>query len=485
VKVAFNSWEFIVFFAFVYAAYLLLRDYRQQNVLLLVSSYYFYAAWDWRFLFLLLASTVLDYYCALRIDGSDNQRVRKTFLVCSIVGNLTLLGFFKYFNFFLDSLQPILAGFGLSVESLHLHIVLPVGISFYTFQEMSYTIDVYRGELKATRKFLDFALFVAFFPHMVAGPIMRASSLLVQFFRPRVIDRSMLASGGWLIFWGMWKKVVIADNMAALVDPIFASSSSVTWLMAYLGVLAFAFQIYADFSGYSDIARGLARLLGIELIQNFDLPYFAANPSDFWRRWHISLSTWLKDYVYVSLGGNRGGTLATYRNLMLTMFLGGLWHGAAWNYVWWGIYHGGLLIGHRLLLGRGERKSAGGSGWRWAISAAVMFQFTLFGWLLFRCTRRVLMAGYTRDDSFNQITEMLTSFRNGWGVDTTSLQLLATIGAFCLPLLLIQFVQFRSGEPLFIRLLPTPAREGVIAVLLVAWLLWGIQSGDSFIYFQF
>lgn len=483
--VVFNSWEFIAFFGFIYAIYLLLPSYRQQNTLLLIASYYFYAAWDWRFMFLLLTSTVLDYYCALQIDTREDPRRRKVFLACSVVGNLTLLGFFKYFNFFLDGLQPLLATFGLSVERLHLDIVLPVGISFYTFQEMSYTIDVYRGELKATRRFLDFALFVAFFPNMVAGPIMRASTLLVQVLRPRVIDRSMLATGGWLIFWGLWKKVVIADNMAALADAIFANSASVSWLMAYLGVVAFAFQIYADFSGYSDIARGLARLMGIELMQNFDSPYCAVNPSDFWRRWHISLSTWLKDYVYVPLGGNRGGSLATYRNLMLTMFLGGLWHGAAWNYVWWGIYHGVLLIGHRLL-GRSKHQTrVGGAEWRRAISTAAMFQFTLFGWLLFRCTRRVLVAGHGQDDSLNQILEMLTSYRNGWGFDAASGHLLATIAAFCLPLLLIQFVQFRSGEPLFIRLLPTPARAGVVAALSVSWLVWGVQSGDAFIYFQF
>ena len=485
VTLLFNSWEFVVFFGFVYGIYLLLPGYRQQNILLLIASYYFYAAWDWRFMFLLLSSTLLDYYCALQIDTSEDPRRRKTFLVCSIAGNLTLLGFFKYFNFFLDSLQPLLGSFGLSVERLHLHIVLPVGISFYTFQEMSYTIDVYRGELKATRKFLDFALFVAFFPHMVAGPIMRASTLLVQFFRPRVIDRSMLTTGSWLIFWGLWKKVVIADNMAALADPVFAGSASVSWLMAYLGVVAFAFQIYADFSGYSDIARGLARLLGIELMQNFDLPYFAVNPSDFWRRWHISLSTWLKDYVYVSLGGNRHGPVATYRNLMVTMFLGGLWHGAAWNYVWWGIYHGVLLVVHRLLRGTNQSARSGGVGWRWAISSVVMFQFTLLGWLLFRCTRRVLVAGYSQDDSLNQIVEMLTSYRNGWGFDAASWQLLAAIAALCLPLLLMQFLQFRSGEPLFIRLLPMPARAGVVAALSVSWLIWGVQSGDAFIYFQF
>lgn len=481
----FNSWEFVVFFLVVYGVYLVLPSYRQQNLWLLAASYYFYSAWDWRFLLLLLSSTVLDYVCALVIDTSVNPRVRKGFLVASVVGNLTLLGFFKYFNFFLDNLQLMLGPMGLSVNALHLHIVLPVGISFYTFQEMSYTIDVYRRELPATRNFLDFALFVAFFPHMIAGPIMRASTLLVQFFRPRTIDAAKVTSGCWLIFWGLWKKIVIADNMALIADPIFAASASVTWGMAYLGVLAFAFQIYADFSAYSDIARGLARLLGIELMQNFDLPYFAVNPSDFWRRWHISLSTWLRDYLYVSLGGNRGSTLRTYRNLFVTMFFGGLWHGAAWNYVWWGSYHGLLLIAHRLWRGPERRGVAATEGWRRALWTAVMFQFTLFGWLLFRCTRTLVIDGRRVDDSFRQIIEMLTAFQNGWGFDLDSLRLLGTIILFCLPLLFVQWGQFRSSDQFFMLQLPVPARAAVLATLSMVWLVWGIQSGDAFIYFQF
>src|SRR5882724_4541117 len=203
---------------------------------------------------------------------------------------------------------------------------------------MSYTIDVYRREIRATRSLLDFAVFVAFFPHMVAGPIQRAANLLYQVARPRRLTRAAFVSGGWLIVWGLWKKIVIADNLARIVDPIFAGSATVAALPAYLGAVAFAFQIYCDFSAYSDIARGVARLLGFELMLNFNLPYFATNPSDFWRRWHISLSNWLRDYLYIPLGGSRGGEARTYRNLGLTMLLGGLWHGAAWNYIWWGAY---------------------------------------------------------------------------------------------------------------------------------------------------
>src|SRR5262245_61490093 len=270
----FSSWDFAVFFVVVYAVYLCLPRFRQQNVLLLIASYYFYAAWDWRFLPLLAGSTLLDYVCARCIDASSHARTRKAFLAASVIGNLTLLGFFKYCGFFLDSLNGLLRGLGApSVAALHLDIVLPVGISFYTFQEMSYTIDVYRGEIAATRNLVDFACFVAFFPHMVAGPIMRAGVLLRQLTGPRRIEAPMLTMGAWLIVWGLWKKIVVADNVAVIADAVFARSGSASWAVAYVGVLAFAVQIYCDFSAYSDIARGLAKLMGIELMQNFNLPY--------------------------------------------------------------------------------------------------------------------------------------------------------------------------------------------------------------------
>jgi alginate O-acetyltransferase complex protein AlgI len=479
----FNSWDFVAFFVGVYALYLLASDYRHQNLLLLLASYYFYAAWNWRFLLLLLGSTVLDYVCALKIDSSGSPAVRKRFLVASIVGNLTLLGFFKYFNFFLDSLEPVVGRLGFTVEQLHLDIVLPVGISFYTFQEMSYTIDVYRREIRATRRFLDFALFVAFFPHMVAGPIMRASTLLTQFFRPRTVTRQHVVSAGWLILWGLWKKIVVADNMAFVADPIFEGSASTPWLRAYVGTVAFAVQIYADFSAYSDIARGVSRLLGIELMQNFNLPYFAVNPSDFWRRWHISLSNWLRDYLYIPLGGSRGTPGKTYRNLFLTMALGGLWHGAAWNFVGWGLYHGLLLAGQRLA--RTLRPVTAATGWPVAIRALVMFQFTLFGWLLFRCTRRIETRNGSVDDSLRQITEMITSFANGWGFDAVSARLAVTVLACWLPVLAVELVQYRTGDPFFVLKLPAPAQVALVASLVFTWVIWGVQVGQAFIYFQF
>src|SRR5262249_14161187 len=277
----------------------------------------------------------------------------------------------------------------------------------------------------------------------------------------------------------------MAVIMALTADPLFAHSARVPWAEAYLAVMAFAFQIYADFSAYSDVARGLARLLGIDLMQNFDLPYFARNPSDFWRRWHISLSTWLRDYLYIPLGGNRGTPTRTSVNLMLTMLLGGLWHGAAWNYVWWGAYHGALLMGHRWIV-PAPAAAAGGARWRRVGAMVLMFQFTLFGWLLFRCTRRVEVDGLLRDDSRAQVFEMLTSFRNGWGLDAaSSLAILLSIVAFGLPLLVMQVLQYWTGDPLCVLRLPMPARVVIVAGLSVVWLMWGIQAGDAFIYFQF
>jgi alginate O-acetyltransferase complex protein AlgI len=374
----------------------------------------------------------------------------------------------------------------LSTKMLRLDLVLPVGISFYTFQVMSYTIDIYRGELKPTRNFLDFALFVAFFPQLVAGPIERARRLLPQIGRQRSFDSKRFASGFWLIFWGLYKKIVIADNMAIIVDRVFAESASATCLMSYLGALAFAVQIYCDFSGYSDIARGCARTLGFELMRNFNLPYFAKDPREFWRRWHISLSTWLRDYLYISLGGNRKGRIRTDFNLFLTMVLGGLWHGAAWNFVWWGIYHGVLLIGHRRL-----SKNKGLIDLRQAplirfAKTFAMFHFTLFGWLLFRSNRTVVYGEWTRDDSFNQIIEFVMSYRNSLGFDAASMQILWKIVIFTMPLAFIQWFQFRSENHYFMLEWPSfYAKVALFTILSFTWLIWGVQTGESFIYFQF
>jgi alginate O-acetyltransferase complex protein AlgI len=339
----FNSLHFIWFFIVVYCAYRLL-PHRAQNWLLLAASYYFYAAWDWRFLGLLMASTIVDYTCALAIARAAAPRRRRALLVLSLAFNLTLLGFFKYFNFFADNLHVIFSALGWSVDFVTLRVLLPIGISFYTFMTMSYVIDVYRREIPATRDLLDFAVFVAFFPHLVAGPILRAARLLPQIDAPRRITREQLRDGAWLIAWGYFQKVFVADNLAALADAVFAPAAQPSGINVLVGVYAFAFQIYGDFAGYSNIARGTSKLMGIELIENFRFPYFVRTPQIFWRHWHISLSTWLRDYLYIPLGGSRGPEWKTWRNLIITMGLGGLWHGAAWTFVIWGLYHGVLLV---------------------------------------------------------------------------------------------------------------------------------------------
>jgi len=482
----FNSWQFVFFFLTVYTIYLLLPRFRWQNWFLLAVSYVFYAAWDWRFCFLMMVTTVIDYFCGLAMEASTEKRTKRIFLIVSVCSNLGVLGFFKYYKFFLSSLDSLLAPTGLTVDRLHLHIVLPVGISFYTFQAITYTADVYWGKLKPTRNLLDFALVVALFPQLVAGPIERAKVLLKQITQPRTIDEVKFTSGCWLIFWGLWKKIVLADNLAALVDPLFARSGSLTAAEAYLAVLGFAFQIYCDFSAYSDIARGAARLLGFELMVNFNCPYFATSPSDFWRRWHISLSSWLRDYLYVPLGGNRGGERKTYRNLMLTMMLGGLWHGAAWNFVWWGVYHGLILCVWRYF-GDGRRTEDEPSTLRWLGSILFMFQFTLFGWLLFRCNRVLpLPDGRTRDDSFNQIVEMLTSFRNGWGLTASAAQVLGTILACAVPLLTLEWLAQKRGQLIGeFRWVPRPALIALASGMVFSWLFWGVPYAETFIYFQF
>jgi alginate O-acetyltransferase complex protein AlgI len=341
--ILFNSFEFAIFFSCVYGIYLL-SNHRWQNRWLLLASYIFYGTWNWKFLGLIWTSTVIDYYCGKKIHETPSRNRRKAILLLSIGTNLGILAFFKYYNFFANSFESLMHIIGWRVDALTLQIVLPVGISFYTFQTMSYTIDIYRNKIEPTDRFLDFALFVTFFPQLVAGPIERAKNLLPQVSSDRVVTWEKLKEGVWLICWGLFKKVFIADNLAKIVDPVFSASNPISGAEALIAVYAFAFQIYGDFSGYSDIARGISKLLGFELMLNFRMPYFSKNIREFWSRWHISLSTWLKDYLYITMGGNRFGTLRTYRNLFLTMAIGGLWHGAAWTFVFWGMFHGLVLI---------------------------------------------------------------------------------------------------------------------------------------------
>ena len=305
----FNSLHFVWFFLVVSALYRLL-PHRGQNWLLLVASYYFYAAWDYRFLGLLVASTLVDYTCGLALGATHEPRRRRAVMWLSIGFNLTLLGFFKYFNFFADNLQSFSPALGWQLDFVTLRVLLPVGISFYTFVTMSYVIDVYRREIPPTRNLLDFAVFVAYFPHLVAGPILRATSLLPQIATPRRITAAQIRDGLWLIAWGFFQKIFVADNLAPLASPCSLPGAHATGVNVLLGTYAFAFQIYGDFAGYSNIARGTSKLLGIELIENFRFPYLVRTPQEFWRHWHISLSTWLRDYLYIPLGGSRGTAVA-------------------------------------------------------------------------------------------------------------------------------------------------------------------------------
>lgn len=464
----FTSIEFVIFFLVVLCSFWALKGRLfAQNALILAASYFFYGYWDVRFLYLIVISTVVDYFCAQMIDKgnieSKNQLKGASFLIActllfvllptdivignttqafslsiwfdevihnqlglsvlaasvailllakvlypklkelkptvraklfvtvSMVTNLSILGFFKYFNFFADSFSAMSTNlFGVTPASYTLDIILPVGISFYTFQTMSYTIDVYRKHIASSTKLVDFAAFVSFFPQLVAGPIERGKHLLPQFQIARTAPSSaQIREGLWLIGWGFFKKMVIADNVAKITNSTFAAYDSANFAAAttdggtlYVAVLAFAIQIYCDFSGYTDIARGTAKLFGFDLMLNFKLPYFAADPSSFWNRWHISLSSWLRDYLYIPLGGNRGGNLKTYRNLSLTMLLGGLWHGAAWNFIIWGAYHGLLLSIYRALGINTERD--GYPIVKRVLMTIFFFQLTCLGWLIFR-----------------------------------------------------------------------------------------------------
>jgi D-alanyl-lipoteichoic acid acyltransferase DltB (MBOAT superfamily) len=468
--VIFNSFVFLGFFVVVYIAYRALgRLHRAQNRLLLLASYVFYGYWDWRFLSLIAISTVVDYYCGIAMR--ERAEKARSFLTFSMVTNLGLLFTFKYFDFFQDSFVELLNALSIPAHPVTLNIVLPVGISFYTFQTMSYTIDVYRKKLEPCRDFLDFALFVSFFPQLVAGPIERAVNLLPQIVRPRKVTAAQTYEGLWLITWGYFKKVYVADNVAMLVDASFGPAGTGTGAEALVAVYAFAVQIYCDFSGYTDIARGLAKLLGIELMLNFNLPYFAKNPSDFWRRWHISLSTWLRDYLYIGLGGNRGGTFRTYRNLFLTMLLGGLWHGAAWTYVAWGVFHGGLLISYRLIPS-GVFNGLRLGKWGDVLAVVIMFHFTCIGWLLFRA------------ESIAQAWHMFASVFTDFGWSAQASQMFNTVLSFSAILLIVQLIQYFKDDLLFVFRLPIPVRGAIAGALVYFILIHGAVS-DAFIYFQF
>lgn len=387
----FNSFEFAVFLPIVFVLYWFItnKHLKAQNILLLLASYFFYACWDWRFLFLLMFSTLLDFFTGLKMQDAANNRLKRFWFWLSIIINLGFLGVFKYYNFFAESFADLVSGFGFEVHPWTLSIILPVGISFYTFHGLSYVIDIYYNRIKAERNFVDYAVFVSFFPLLVAGPIERATHLLPQIKRARVFDYHQAVDGLRQILWGLFKKVVIADNCAQYANDIFNNVGEQSGSNLVIGAIFFAFQIYGDFSGYSDIALGTARLFGIELLRNFSYPYFSRDIAEFWRRWHISLSTWFRDYLYIPLGGSKGGLWMKVRNTFIIFLVSGFWHGANWTFIVWGFLN--ALYFMPLLLTSKNRTNldivAQGRFFpsiKEILQVLVTFGLTVFAWIFFR-----------------------------------------------------------------------------------------------------
>lgn len=470
----FHSLAYLVFLLVVLAGYWSLRH-RWQNWFLIPASLLFYG-WEhaW-FLLPFAATTLIDYLVARAIEDVPGRR--RLLVGVSLASNLGLLGVFKYFNFFIANVSAGLEALHLHVPLPVLHVVLPAGISFYTFQSIGYVVDVYRGHLPACRRFRDYALFVAFFPQLVAGPIQRAGELLGQIQRPRALSPAVALEAFHLLIWGFFKKVVIADNVAVIANKVFALESP-SFPILWAGVFAFCIQIYADFSAYTDIARGSARLLGFELSPNFNHPYLADSPSDFWRRWHISLSTWIRDYIFIPLGGSRGGTGRTMVNLAIVFLLTGLWHGASWNYVLWGLYYAVLTILYRLAAAVVPKAFQARAGVR-VLQVLLMFAFTNLGWLIFREQN---VAALWRDLLLVPGAAPATDWR-------VAAYLGVVVAMFAFPLALHAFwdVVLRArmarwnGRPA----LGWAASAAVSAALVTVILLLGSEASQDFIYFQF
>jgi len=467
----FDTPVYFVFLALVVALYWRLK-WRRQNELLLVASYFFYGWWDWRFLVLMLFSTSIDYIIARKIENTLEPRRRKSLLIFSLIINFTILGFFKYFNFFIDSTAMALdlVGFHNIPRSL-LQILLPPGISFYTFQEVAYIVDVYSRRVRASRNFVDYGLFISLFPHLIAGPIQRPSHLLPQVQRPREFRSETFRDGCMLILSGLFRKIVIADNCALLANAAFNGGLGSDGWATIIGAYAFAWQIYGDFSGYSDLARGSAKLLGFDFMVNFRQPYLAVSLQDFWRRWHISLSTWLRDYLYIPLGGNRGSERKTYRNLLLTMLLGGLWHGANWTFVVWGAIHGFGLSIERFVFGHRKQHTEPG-GLSKQLRRIVTFHVVCLSWIFFRAPSVSGAFGLLRQLGHYQ-------WSPNYAAAFLFLVILVGVGV------MIDFqVESSDAEYLFQAESPKLRYVSVVAAMILLILL-SVGKPNAFIYFQF
>ena len=469
----FDSPAFIVFLILVVVVYWRL-GWRAQNIFLLAASYFFYGWWDWRFLLLMAASTSIDYVVAKKLATLQNPAQRRALLIFSLVINFGFLGFFKYFNFFIQSAATALSSVGVhNVPMSLLRILLPPGISFYTFQEVAYIVDVYKGKIEPADSLIDYALFISLFPHLIAGPIQRPNHLLPQVQRKRTMDGDKFFDGLMLVLFGLFQKCVIADNCALIANSAFNGyfGATTTLPVVLLGAYAFAWQIYGDFAGYSNIARGAAQLLGFHFMVNFRQPYLATTLQDFWRRWHISLSSWLRDYLYIPLGGNRKGEGRTYGNLLTTMLIGGLWHGANWTFVIWGGIHGAGLALERLLGIASEEEVQP----HWAITwgkRILLFNFVCVTWVFFRAT--------SIHEAFR--------FLHGLGTLAWQPEYLTAIkflALFSIPMLLMDLRMERHKEEYIFQNASPWFRTGLGVSALVAIAFFAANQASTFIYFQF
>jgi len=488
----FNSIDFALFFPVVFILYwLVAKKLKIRNLLILVASYVFYGWWDERFLILIVISSAVDYFIGLKLGRTNNKVVRKWLLGASLFVNLGFLFYFKYANFFIESFVNSFRLFGSEIEISTLHIILPVGISFYTFQTLSYTIDVYRGKIKPTKDILAFFSFVAFFPQLVAGPIERASHLLPQFHKTYTFNYNQIKSGLLLMAFGLFKKMVIADRAALYVNEVYSDVDSFGSVTYIYGTILFAFQIYCDFSGYSDIAIGVSRTMGFDLMKNFNLPYFATSLTDFWRRWHISLSTWFRDYVYIPLGGSRKGKLRTYINLFAVFVISGLWHGAAWTFVIWGAIHGFVLMVEKGIqefkipvLPRGII-SGHNFAVRWFFQL-VIFAIVCLAWIFFRANSltdawTVLSGIFTKfnwRDLLNQETYLVGFKAYEFRVVVISILVLIGVEIYHRKYNLVRTVQNLNIVLRWIFYL-------IIVFAIILFGMYGENTTQEFIYFQF
>ncbi|QBA22845.1 MBOAT family protein [Chryseobacterium indologenes] len=475
----FNSIGFLIFLPIVFCLYWFVfnKKYQNQNKLLLLASFYFYACWDWRFLFLLMFSIGLDYFSGIKIENSRNKREAKFWLTLSIVINLGFLGFFKYYNFFIESFADLLSGMGFKVNIWLLNVILPVGISFYTFHGLSYVIDVYKKRIRAERSFIDYAVFVSYFPLLVAGPIERATHLLPQIQKKRTFSYEQAADGMRQILWGFFKKMVIADNCAPLVNEIFTHYQTESPANLLIGAVLFAFQIYGDFSGYSDIALGVSRLFGIELLKNFAFPYFSRDIAEFWRRWHISLSSWFRDYLYIPLGGSKGGLGMKIRNTFIIFLVSGFWHGANWTFIIWGGLNA-LFFMPLLIMEKNRTNIEVAAQGKWfpsfkeILQILITFSATCIAWIFFR-SESVLQA-------FEYIKRIFS-------LELFSFPAQMPVKVFALTacMLIIEWINREQFHGLQIRRFNPWVRRILYGIIIYIILRYANFGNNEFIYFQF